>query len=146
MICPMLKRSPLRLGMTLVEILAVVVILGLLAATLTIGIAGKMGKAKHEIAKTQIAQIVAQIQTYQLDKRSLPKSGEGLTILTSPAATPDAPYYLDIGKLTDPWGAAYVYLVPGPSGQPFEVLSYGSDGQPGGSGDASDVSSAGMGK
>lgn len=142
----MLNRFPVRLAMTLVEILAVVVILGLLAATLTIGIAGKMGKAKHEIAKTQIAQIVAQIQTFQLDKRKLPTSGEGLAILTSPATAPDAPYFLDSAKLTDPWGAPYVYLVPGPAGQPFEVLSYGSDGQPGGSGDASDVSSAGMGK
>jgi general secretion pathway protein G len=138
-----MTSSPARHAMTLVEILAVVVILGLLAATLTIGIAGKMGKAKHEIAKTQIAQIVAQLQTYQLEKRALPKAGDGLAALTAPATAPDAAYYLDPGKLTDPWGAPYAYLVPGPAGQPFEVVSYGADGQPGGSGEAADVSSVG---
>jgi general secretion pathway protein G len=127
--------------MTLVEILAVVVILGLLAVTLTVGIAGKMGKAKSEIAKTQIGQIVAQVQTYQLDKRALPTAGQGLAILTTPAADPGAAYFLEPGKLIDPWGHDYLYVIPGPTGYPFEILSYGADGQPGGSGDAADVSS-----
>jgi general secretion pathway protein G len=136
----------IRRAMTLVEILAVVVILGLLAVTLTVGIAGKMGKAKGEIAKTQIAQIVAQVQTFQLDRRNLPTAGQGLAALTTPAADPGAAYYLEPGKLTDPWGNPYLYVVPGPVGFPFEVLSYGADGQPGGSGEAADISSARTGK
>jgi general secretion pathway protein G len=127
--------------MTLIEILAVVVILGLLAVTLTVGIAGKMGKAKTEIARTQIGQIVAQVQAYQLDKRSLPTAGQGLSVLTSPAAQPSASFYLEPAKLMDPWGNPYLYVIPGPSGHAFEILSYGSDGQPGGKGDAMDVSS-----
>jgi general secretion pathway protein G len=133
----------LRRAMTLVEILAVVVILGLLAVTLTVGITAKMGKAKQEIAKTQIGQIVAQIQTYQLDKRKLPTPAEGLGILSN---DPGATYYLEPAKLNDPWGGPYQYVVPGPSGNPFEIISYGSDGQPGGNGDAADVSSINMGK
>ena len=50
----------LRSGMTLVEILAVVVILGLLAGTLLMGFSGSFGKAKHELAKTAIGQIPAE--------------------------------------------------------------------------------------
>lgn len=138
---PCRSRASSVRAMTLVEILAVVVILGLLAVTLTVGITGKMGKARGEIAKTQIAQIVAQIQTYQLDKRALPKAGEGLTVLTAPLAAPTAAYYLEPGKLLDPWGNPYLYVVPGPAGHPFEVVSYGSDGQPGGTGEAADQSS-----
>jgi general secretion pathway protein G len=134
----------LHRAMTLVEILAVVVILGLLAVTLTVGIAGKMARAKVEIAKTQISQIVSQLQAYQIDKRRLPTASEGLALLTSPAASPNASYYLDPAKLTDPWGNPYLYIVPGPQDQPFEVVSYGSDGQPGGTGDAADISSATM--
>jgi general secretion pathway protein G len=130
-------------AMTLVEILAVVVILGLLAVTLTVGIAGKMGKAKSEIARTQIGQIVAQVQTYQLEKRALPSAAQGLAALTTPSADPGASYFIENGKLTDPWGNTYLYVVPGPAGHPFEVLSYGADGQPGGTGDAADVSSVG---
>ncbi len=132
-----------RAGMTLVEILAVVVILGLLAATLTVGITAKMGKAKQEICKTQIAQIVGQLQIFQMEKRNLPPANAGLNALT---ADPKASWYLEPAKLLDPWGAPYVYLVPGPDGLPFEVLSYGADSQPGGSGDAADVSSAHLGQ
>ncbi len=126
--------------MTLIEILAVVVILGMLAVTLTVGITGKMGKARGEIAKTQIAQIVGQVQTFQLEKRQIPTAAEGLVVLTG---DPKSSYFLESTKLTDPWGNPYQYLVPGPAGVPFEVLSYGSDGQPGGTGEAADVSSAG---
>ena len=67
-----------RRGMTLVEILAVVVILGLLAVTLTMGITAKMGKAKQEICKTQIAQTVGQLQVWQMEKRGLPPASAGL--------------------------------------------------------------------
>lgn len=132
-----------RRGMTLVEILAVVVILGLLAVTLTVGITAKMGKAKQEICKTQIAQTVGQLQVWQMEKRGLPPASAGLNALT---ADVKASWYLEPAKLQDPWGAPYIYLVPGPDGQPFEVLSYGADGQPGGTGDAADISSAHLGQ
>ncbi|MBA3846796.1 MAG: type II secretion system major pseudopilin GspG [Planctomycetes bacterium] len=124
--------------MTLVEILAVVVILGLLAVTLTVGITAKMGKAKHEIAKTQIAQISGQLQAWKLSKNAFPRADEGLRALS---ADPEAEWYLEPVKLNDPWGNAYVYLVPGPDRHPFEIVTYGSDGQPGGTGETADVSS-----
>ncbi len=136
----------IRQAMTLVEILAVVVILGLLAVTLTVSLAGKMGKAKQEISKTQIAQLVGQVQTYQLEKRSLPKSGDGLQALSAPAALPTASYFVEAAKLTDPWGQPYLLLIPGPDGHPFEIVTYGADAQPGGDGDNADVSSVTMGK
>ena len=126
-------------GMTLIEVLAVVVILGMLAATLTIGISGRIGKAKHEIAKTQLAQIAGAIETFRLDQRRLPTTGEGLAVLSSPA---DSAYFLEAGKLIDPWGKPYLYLVPGPDGLSFEVVTYGEDGQPGGTGDKADISTA----
>ncbi len=124
--------------MTLVEILAVVVILGLLAVTLTVGITAKMGKAKHEIAKTQIAQISGQLQAWKLSKNSFPRADEGLRAL---AADPESEWYLEPAKLADPWGNTYIYLVPGPDRHPFEIVTYGADGQPGGTGEAADVSS-----
>jgi general secretion pathway protein G len=133
--------QPRHGGMTLIEVLAVVVILGLLATTLTIGLSGRIGKARHEIARTQIAQIASALETFRLDKRRLPTSNEGLSILT---VDPRASYHLEKGKLADPWDNAYLYIVPGPDGLPYEVVSYGSDGQPGGSGDEADLSSANL--
>lgn len=127
-----------RHGLTLVEILAVVVILGLLAATLTVGILGKLGRARSEIAKTQIAYIVSQIQTFELERRSLPAMSEGLKAL---AADSKAAWYLSEKRLVDPWGRPYQYLVPGPAGHPYEVISLGADGLPGGEGEDADVTS-----
>ena len=142
MISPLSSPSYARHGMTLIEILAVVVILGLLAVTLTVGISAKFGKAKREIAKTQIAGIVAQIHAFQLEKRIVPSASQGLKALSGdPAAT----YYLEPEKLNDPWGNPFRYLVPGPAGQLFEVLTQGADNQPGGEGENADVSSAKMG-
>ena len=132
----------MRAGMTLIEILAVVVILGLLAVTLTVGITAKFGKAKHEISKTQIAGIVAQIQAFQLERRAIPSASQGLKVLSD---TPSATYYLDAERLLDPWGNPYRYLVPGPGGQAFEVMTYGADNQAGGEGENADVSSAKLG-
>ena len=128
-------------GMTLIEVLAVVVILGLLAATLTVGISSRIGRARHEIARTQIAQITASIETFRLDKGRLPTSAEGLAVLSS---SPTTAFYLEPGKLQDPWNKPYLYLIPGPAGNPFEVLSYGEDGQSGGDGEAADISSTNL--
>jgi len=41
----------------------------------------------------------------------------------------------------DPWKNDYVYLVPGSDGEPYEILSYGADGEPGGEGEQADISS-----
>jgi general secretion pathway protein G len=136
-----MNRQRLNTGMTFVEILAVVVILGLLAATLIASFSGSFGKAKHELAKTGIGVIVTQIEKYQIEEGTLPANDQGLAVLTDGQAVPTASYYLSPGQLRDPWERPYMFIAPGPGGHPFEVMSYGADGQPGGEGENRDVSS-----
>jgi general secretion pathway protein G len=124
--------------MTLIEILAVVVILGLLAATLVGGLSGKLGTARHELAKTQIAQVVNAIEAFNLANGRPPTASDGLQVLS---ANPQAPFFLEAGKLLDPWSKPYQYLIPGPNGMPYEVVTFGADGQQGGTGENADVSS-----
>ena len=131
-------------GMTLVEILAVVVILGLIAGTLLVGFSGSFAKAKHELAKSGIGIIVSQLETYRLEHSAWPSNDQGLAVLTDGQATPSASYYLNPGQLLDPWMRAYLYVTPGPDGHPYEVLCYGADGQPGGEGESADISSANL--
>jgi general secretion pathway protein G len=131
-------------GLTLVEILAVVVILGFLAATLAVGFSGSFGKAKHELAKTGIGQIVDKVETYRMEKGAWPTNDLGLRMLSDGYATPSDPFYLEPGKLLDPWKRPYYYVTPGPNQWPYEVLTYGADGAPGGSGEDQDVSSVDM--
>ena len=126
------SETAARRGMTLVEILAVVVILGLVAGTLLVGFSGSFGKAKHELAKSGIGLIVSKIELYHIDRGIWPSNEQGLKALSDGNAPPTSSYYLGTDKLLDPWGRPYLYMVPGPDGHPYEVLSYGSDGQPGG--------------
>jgi len=127
--------------MTLVEILAVVVILGLVVATLTVGFSGSFGKAKHELAKTGIGLIAGKVETYRLDKNMYPPAETGLAILSDGYARPTDSYYLSPDHLLDPWDHPYVIIIPGPDGHPYEIVSYGADGQPGGEGENADISS-----
>jgi general secretion pathway protein G len=128
--------------MTLVEILAVVVILGILAATLAVSFSGSFGKAKHELAKTGIGQLVDKLEAYHVEKNSWPTNDLGLKVLSTGYATPSDSYFVETSKLLDPWNRPYFFVSPGPDLRPYEVLTYGADGQPGGSGEDADVSSA----
>lgn len=119
-------------GLTLVEVLAVVVILGLIAGTLLVGFSGTFGKARHELARSGTGVIVGKIEVYRIDHGSWPSNELGLAALSDGHAAPTSPYYLSPDKLVDPWGNPYHYITPGPDGHPFEVISYGADGQPGG--------------
>jgi general secretion pathway protein G len=130
-----------RRAMTLVEVLAVVVILGLLAGTLAIGFSGAFGKGKRELAKTAIGQIIARLETYHMDTGSWPSPDLGLAALSDGHAAPTSSYYLGADKLLDPWNRPFLLIIPGPDGHPYEVVTYGGDGQPGGEGEDADVSS-----
>ncbi|MCK4872010.1 MAG: type II secretion system protein GspG [Phycisphaerales bacterium] len=130
-----------RRGMTLVEVLAVVVILGLLAGTLAVGFSGAFGKGKRELAKTGIGVIVGKLEMYKIEHDSWPSMDHGLAVLSDGHAVPTSSYYLGSGNLLDPWGHRYHYITPGPDGHPYEVVSYGADDRRGGDGENADVSS-----
>lgn len=134
-------RPACRRGMTLVEILAVVVILGLIAGTLAVGFSGAFGKGKHELARTQIGLLVGKVEAYRIDHDAWPDPATGLAVLSEGHASPSSAYFVPPDNLLDPWGNPYLLVVPGPSEYPYEVVSYGADGQPGGSGDNADLSS-----
>lgn len=130
--------------MTLVEVLAVVVILGLLAATLAVGFSGAFGKGKHELAKTQIGIIAGKLEAYRIEHDAFPSGDMGLQALTDGSASPTKSYYLAPDKLLDPWGRPYELIVPGPDGHPYEVVTYGADAAPGGEDENADITSVNL--
>jgi len=135
-----------RSGMTLVEVLAVVIILGLLATTLTLTFRGQVGRAKTEIARTGIGVVVNAIETYALETGAIPTTQQGLAALTVTPQGRGAPY-LSADKLNDPWGNGFAYVEPGPEGSAYQVISYGADGQSGGAAgtEAEDITSDNLG-
>ena len=126
-----------RGGLTLVEMLAVVIILGLIAAALTTTFSGQVGRAKTEIAKSGIGTVVAAIETYGLERGEIPSMEQGLRVLTQrPSGRAEA--YLKPDQIIDPWGNEYAYITPGAESR-YEVISYGADGRPGGEAGSEDA-------
>src|SRR5687768_536681 len=134
--------NPESRGFTLIEILVVVVILGILAAIVVPRVMERPGEARVTRAKQDIQGVITALSLYKLDNFNYPATSQGLDALVSkPSGEPDAPNwkgpYLDrVPK--DPWNRPYQYLQPGQHGD-VDVYSFGSDGRPGGSGEAADV-------
>jgi general secretion pathway protein G len=129
-------------GFTLIELLVVMIIIGLLAALVGPRFIRQEEKAKINAAKAQIELFGTALDTFRLDVGRYPRAEEGLEALrTKPGGLErwDGPYLKKELPL-DPWGKAYVYKSPGEHG-PFDIVSYGADGAPGGEGDNRDITS-----
>jgi len=127
-------------GFTLLELLVVMVIIGLLAAYVGPRYFSQIGKSERNVAKAQIDGLSKALDAYRLDTGHDPSSEIGLAALVSRPADDtrwNGPY-LQKAVPPDPWGRAYVYRLHA-SGNDFDLLSLGKDGQSGGDGDAADI-------
>jgi general secretion pathway protein G len=138
------RRAPVH-GFTLIEILVVIVIIGVLAALIVPNVIGRPDEARATVAKSDIAAIMSALKLYRLDNQRYPTGEQGLAALVAkPEQPPVPPNWKPGGYLEklpkDPWGRPYVYLNPGVRGE-VEVMSFGADGQAGGSGVDADIGS-----
>jgi len=139
-------QSPVKArGFTLIEIMVVVVIMGILAALVVPKLMGRTDDARIIAAKQDIATVMQALKLYKLDNQRYPTTDQGLqALITKPAAGPAADGWKTGGYLDklpkDPWGNPYQYLSPGIKGE-IDVISFGGDGQPGGSGNDADIGS-----
>ena len=134
------RRCRSSLGFTLLELLVVVVIIGLLAGFVAPRYFGQIGKSEVTTARAQIDALEKALDQYRLDTGRYPTTELGLNALVQrPANEPkwNGPYLRKSVPL-DPWGKPYQYKSPGERGD-FDLLSYGKDGQAGGSGESADL-------
>lgn len=138
--CPR-RAKFLQSGFTLLEIMVVVAIIAILSTVVVLNLVGKVDEAAVARAKGDIQALTSALQMYKLDNFNYPTTQQGLEALQQrPSGNPPAPNWkVYVAKLpSDPWGQPYQYLNPGQRGE-FDVYSMGSDGRPGGDGDASDI-------
>jgi general secretion pathway protein G len=121
-------------GFTLLELLVVMVIIGLLAGYVGPKYFAQIGKSEIKAARAQIDAFEKALDQYRLDTGHYPSIEQGLaSLITRPANEQKwAGRYLKKAIPPDPWGNACVYKQPGDHGE-FDLISYGKDGQPGGS-------------
>jgi general secretion pathway protein G len=130
-------RTP---GFTLLELLVVVAIIGVLAGYVGPRYFSQIGKSEVNAARAQIDALEKALDQYRLDTGGYPNAELGLgALLARPNNEPKwAGPYLKKALPPDPWGRPYVYR---PTGQgSFAIISYGKDGQPGGTGENADIS------
>lgn len=128
-------------GFTLLELLIVIVIIGLLAAYVGPKYFAQLGKSEITVARSQIEAFEKALDTYRLDTGRYPTTEEGLgALVVAPtnASRWGGPYLKKQVPL-DPWGNPYLYRSPGKS-KDVDITSLGKDGQPGGDGEAADIS------
>jgi len=135
-----IKRKSQR-GITLIEMLVVVVIIGLFVGLVSINLFKKADDAKRTAARANISTFMQALGLYKLDIGAYPTTEQGLQALRvkpEDAAQWAGPY-LKTDIPMDPWGRPYLYKYPGEHGDDPDVISLGADGQPGGEGNNSDI-------
>jgi general secretion pathway protein G len=132
-----LRRTAAR-GMTLIEIMVVLVIIGLIMSVVAVNVIARQKEAEIKKAKADVQNIANQgIDAFRSMKGRYPTTEEGLKVLIQDGfLRPNN----DKGQLVDPWGKEYIYLYPGQAHpDSFDVKSFGPDGQPGGDGENADI-------
>ena len=119
-----------RRGMTLIEIMVVITILGLIMAAVGVSVIPKLEEAKQDTARMDIKTIQNAMKLYYTKKGKYPDTGTGLRALVETQNLEKIP--------VDPWGNEYLYMNEG--GKPV-ISSYGADGTQGGEGPDADISS-----
>jgi general secretion pathway protein G len=138
------KRGPNvgEAGFTLVEMLVVIAIIGLIMGLIGPRVLNYLSESKVKAAKIQLQSFASALDLFYLDAGRFPSTAEGLAALvrqTPGVAAWNGPYLKGSIVPNDPWNHGYVYRSPGEHG-PYDIVSYGADGQEGGSGTAADIS------
>ena len=129
-------------GFTLVEMLVVITIIGLIMGLIGPRVLNYLSESKVKAARIQLQSFGSALDLFYLDAGRFPSTSEGLTALvqrTPGIAAWNGPYLKGGNVPNDPWNHPYVYRSPGER-SPYEIVSYGADGQEGGAGVAADIS------
>ncbi len=141
------RQTRRRRGFTLIEIMAVVLIMGLLVGIVGYNVFAQVDKARVQTARASMSQLESALELYRLDNARYPTTEQGLEALVQRPATSPEPrnyppggYLKKSGALLDPWGNPYQYESPGVRRpHDFDLWSLGAAGAAGGSDTDADI-------
>lgn len=136
------RRSP-EAGVTLIEMMVVLVIIAVVAVMVVPNVIGRPDQARVTVTRTDLRTVANALEMYRLDNRRYPTTGQGLAALvTRPTDVPRPVNWAPGGYLAatpkDAWGTPLYYRSPGENG-PYDLRSLGADGKAGGDGLDADI-------
>jgi general secretion pathway protein G len=138
------KKYESKRGFTLIELLVVIVIIGVLGTIAGGYFMKEPEKARVQAAKASFTQIETALERYKLDVGNYPSEDDGLLALMQAPESDEGNWagkYLSKQKsIFDAWGNDYLYSMPGPDGESYEIISLGADGEEGGEKFSADLS------
>lgn len=121
-------RARRRRGMSLVEVMVVIAIILTLMSIIAIGVWGIFSDSQVDTTRLTMTRVNERLEIYMLRKKKAPSTSEGLAQVFGSEPVPK-----------DSWNNDFIYVSPGPNGEPYDLISLGSDGQEGGTGNAEDI-------
>ncbi len=134
---PSSQRPRVR-GFSLIEMLAVLALMAIVAGVVTMSVRPLMLKGKQDAARAEVANISQALEAFFGVYARYPTNEEGLDVLRRKTEELDEPLLTQ--DPVDPWGNSYQYNIPGRDG-PYEVICFGADGRDGGAGGNADIRS-----
>lgn len=132
-------------GYTLLEVLAVLILLAALMTLVAPNIIREVQKGQVKAAQAQISAIKGVLKSYYMDNSCYPTTEQGLKALIEKPTIPpipenwNGPYIEDKKVPIDPWGQEIKYISPGNHNSDYDIFSYGKDKKEGGEGYDADI-------
>ena len=131
-------------GFTLIELMAVLVLLGILGTIVVVNVAPIFQRANLEKIKADMAQTSKALEIYKFNELTYPSTSEGLDALVLPHSGLKNPFlYPEDGYISslpiDPWGNEYIYENPPRKSKKFDLYTLGAAGMEGGAGEDTDI-------
>ena len=126
---------------TLIELVTVIAIILILSGIAIPTYSVIRNNAKKTKATAEIQNFATAISAFQMDMGRLPKSLNELVTNPGSGKKWQGPYIQRKKIQKDPWQNPYIYQTPSKNGGAgsYDIICYGSDGSPGGTGSAKDI-------
>ena len=130
------EKRRFRSGFTMVELMAMLIIIGLLATLVVTKVTSQIDRARVTTTKANLKILHSAVNQFKMDTGRFPAEDEGLIALVEQPGDVinyEPGGYIETTEISlDAWGQEFIYELYPDTGKAFVIISYGADSQEGG--------------